>query len=94
MSRTVLSVRELSVFLREKRTERAVVDRVSFDLAAGEVLALVGESGCGKSKTAEAIMGLLPAGRARLKAEGIRLGDVDLARLDARGMRRVRGRDR
>jgi ABC-type dipeptide/oligopeptide/nickel transport system ATPase component len=93
VSATVLSVRELSVFVREKNVERAVVDRVSFGLAAGEVLALVGESGCGKSKTAEAIMGLLPAGRARSEADEIRLGDIDLARLDEKAMCRVRGRD-
>ena len=69
MSAAVLSVRKLSVFLRDGRAEHKVVDGVSFDLAAGEVLALVGESGCGKSKTAEAIMGMVPVGPARLEAE-------------------------
>ena len=93
MSASVLSVRKLSVFVRENHAERVVVQGISFDLAAGEVLALVGESGCGKSKTAEAIMGLLPAGQARSEADEIRLNDIDLARLDAKAMSRARGRD-
>jgi oligopeptide/dipeptide ABC transporter ATP-binding protein len=69
------------------------VDRISFDLQAGEVLGLVGESGCGKSVTAAALMGLLPSPPARITADHILLGDRDLARLDESGMRRVRGRE-
>ncbi|WP_461712740.1 ATP-binding cassette domain-containing protein, partial [Streptomyces sp. DSM 41029] len=58
---TVLSVRGLTVRfrMRESAPVRAVTD-VSFDLAAGECLALVGESGCGKSVLASALLGLLP----------------------------------
>ncbi|WP_345491916.1 ABC transporter ATP-binding protein [Streptomyces roseoviridis] len=58
----LLSVRGLTVRfrLRAGRTVAAVTD-VSFDLAAGECLALVGESGCGKSVLASALLGLLPA---------------------------------
>jgi peptide/nickel transport system ATP-binding protein len=88
-----LSVRGLSVFVREAGVERAVVEDVGFDLEPGEVLALVGESGCGKSKTAEAVMGLLPAGRTRMAASRLRLGDVDLAGLGNDALRRIRGRD-
>ena len=55
MSAPVLSVRRLSVFMRDAGAERTVVDAIDLDLHAGEVLALVGESGCGKSKTAEAL---------------------------------------
>ena len=93
MSGAVLSVRNLSVFVRERGEERAVVDGIGFDLAAGEVLALVGESGCGKSKTAEALMGLVPRAAGRVAADAIRLGSRDLATLDERGLRPVRGRE-
>lgn len=70
----------------------AVVDRVSFDLAPGQVLALVGESGCGKSLTAYAMLGLLPTA-ARLSTGRILLGATDLAALSERQLRRVRGND-
>ena len=89
----VLSVRNLSVYVRENGTERTVVDGISFDLAAGEVLALVGESGCGKSKTAEAIMGLVPKVVGRVHADAIELGDLDLAVLGERGLQKIRGRE-
>ncbi|MEF2073777.1 ABC transporter ATP-binding protein [Consotaella aegiceratis] len=57
MNGPVLSVRDLSIHLRDGT---ALVQALSFDLAAGETLALVGESGCGKSVSALAVMGLLP----------------------------------
>ena len=69
----------------------AVVDGVGFSVQPGEVLALVGESGCGKSLTAQAIMRLLP--RAVAHAAGrIELEGADLAALPERRMRRLRGR--
>ena len=82
----VLSVRDLSVAIGSRR----VVDEVSFDLAAGEVLALVGESGCGKSMTALALLGLLP-GAARLAGGTIGFEGNDLARLAEPAMRAIRG---
>ncbi|KAB8163043.1 ATP-binding cassette domain-containing protein [Streptomyces sp. 3MP-14] len=71
----------------------AAVNDVSFDLAAGECLALVGESGCGKSVLASALLGLLPAnartrGSARLAPEGPDLLTASQAMLS----RTVRGR--
>lgn len=86
-----LSVRNLCVYVREDGTERTVVDGISFDLAPGEVLALVGESGCGKSKTAEAIMGLVPEAAGRVTADAIELGDLDLAALGESGLQKIRG---
>jgi peptide/nickel transport system ATP-binding protein len=69
----------------------SVVDGVSFSVGAGEVIALVGESGCGKSLTALALLGLLP-GAAQIVRGRIVLDDVDLVALPEREMRRVRGR--
>ena len=59
MSTPVLSIRDLCVSIRSRDGLQPVVKAISFDVHAGEVLALLGESGCGKTKTAEAIMGLL-----------------------------------
>jgi peptide/nickel transport system ATP-binding protein len=63
---------------------------VSFVLARNETLALVGESGCGKSVTALSIMGLLPE-NGRIRSGRIGFEERDLARLDEEGMRHVRG---
>ena len=67
-----------------------VVDGVSFAMRKGEVLALVGESGCGKSLTALALLRLLPPA-ARLAGGRVLLDGTDLAALPDRAMRRLRG---
>jgi peptide/nickel transport system ATP-binding protein len=87
----VLSVSNLTVAVRGDEGEREVVSDLSFDLHRGEILCIAGESGSGKSMTSLAIMGLLPQPAARVAAGSIRLGDVDLATLPERQMRRVRG---
>lgn len=91
MTVPALSVRNLSVFVQEDGGERVVVDGISFDLAPGEVLALVGESGCGKSKTAEAIMGLVPHTSGRVSADAIALGNLDLSGMEETALRQARG---
>jgi peptide/nickel transport system ATP-binding protein len=69
----------------------AAVTDAHFDVTAGECLALIGESGCGKSVLASALLGLLPA-NAQTRGEA-RLGDLDLLAADERTLaRRVRGR--
>ncbi len=67
-----------------------VVDGVSFRIARGEVLALVGESGCGKSLTALSLLGLLPPG-ARMASGSIRFEGRELARLPPAELREIRG---
>ncbi|MFI1414951.1 ABC transporter ATP-binding protein [Streptomyces sp. NPDC020707] len=88
----VLSVRGLSVrFLMPGGRRIAAVTDAHFEVAAGECLALIGESGCGKSVLASALLGLLPA-NARSVGEA-RLGDLDLLAADERTLARtVRGR--
>ena len=88
----VLAVRDLVTTITSRRSTINPVDHVSFDLARGEILALVGESGCGKSMTALTIMRLLPT-TARVSAGEILLDGRDLLTLKAGEMRRVRGRD-
>ncbi len=75
-----------------KGREHKVLRRVAFEVRRGEVLALVGESGCGKTLTALAVLGLLPAG-ARVLGGRIELaGDGDLLALGRRRRREIRGR--
>ena len=93
MNTTALSVRKLSVSYGSGASTARIVDGISFDLQAGEVLGLVGESGCGKSMTAAALMGLLPSPPAQITAEHILLGDENIAMLDEPGMRRLLGRE-
>ncbi|MGX0903429.1 peptide/nickel transport system ATP-binding protein [Roseovarius sp. MBR-79] len=91
-ARPVLTVRDLSVQVATGEGGKTVVDRLSFDLHAGQTLALAGESGSGKSMTALAIMGLLPQPMARITGGVIRLGERDLAGLDERAFRAIRAR--
>ncbi|MDG4771056.1 ABC transporter ATP-binding protein [Solwaraspora sp. WMMD792] len=68
-----------------------LVHQVSFEVAAGETVGLVGESGCGKSTTALALMGLLPPRDLRVGGGTVRLDGTDLFRLSRRGWEDVRG---
>ncbi|GGJ71294.1 dipeptide/oligopeptide/nickel ABC transporter ATP-binding protein [Streptomyces brasiliensis] len=88
----LLSVRGLNVVFQSRGAHTRVVDGVSFDIAPGETLGLVGESGCGKSATAMSIVGLLP-GTGQVEAGSIFFGGRDLATLSDRELHQVRGRD-
>jgi peptide/nickel transport system ATP-binding protein len=93
MSPHALSIRNLSVLTCRKGSFSAVVNQLSFDLKEGEVLAIVGESGCGKTKTAEAIMGLISSDAWKVQADTIELAGSNLATLSEAGLRKVRGRE-
>jgi peptide/nickel transport system ATP-binding protein len=87
---SVLELDRLSVHYRiEGRPAASAVDEVSLHVEEGEIFALVGESGCGKSSLAMAIMGLLPA-NAELGGR-IRFGETDLTELPEHEWRRLRG---
>ncbi|WP_275559916.1 ABC transporter ATP-binding protein [Streptomyces sp. 5-6(2022)] len=86
-----LSVRDLSVVFRTPTRVVHAVDGLSYDVAAGEVLAVVGESGCGKSVTSTAVMGLLPPTAS--VGGSIRLGGRELVGADESELRDVRGRE-
>ncbi|HTJ57232.1 MAG TPA: ABC transporter ATP-binding protein [Devosiaceae bacterium] len=88
-ARNVLSVDGLSIGFSGVPVN--VVDDVSFSIAAGKTLCLVGESGCGKSVTSLAIMGLLPAKAARLSAGSAEFEGRDLLRLPRHEMEHIRG---
>ncbi len=86
----VLEVDGLSLAFHTRGRAAEVLSDVSFALRPGETLCLVGESGCGKSMTALAIMRLIPP-LARIGAGRVRLRGADLAMHDDEAMRRVRG---
>lgn len=87
----VLEVRDLSVTLFTEDGELKALQDVSFLLRANETLAVVGESGCGKSMTALALMGLLPSPPAKITGGSINLQGTDLAALSRDQMRDYRG---
>jgi len=92
-SEPLLSVDRLRVEFATRNGIARVIDDVSFDLRAGETLGIVGESGCGKSMTALAIMGLVPDPPGRVAGGAIRLLGEDLTRADERRMSRIRGKE-
>jgi peptide/nickel transport system ATP-binding protein len=91
MTAPVLELRDLSVTLATDRGPLRPVDGVSLAVPPGRTLAVVGESGCGKSVTALSVMGLLPPG-ARIGGS-IRFAGRELSTLDAEDWRKKRGRE-
>jgi oligopeptide/dipeptide ABC transporter ATP-binding protein len=88
----LLSVEDLRVKFWTQRGTVHAVNGISFDIAPGETLGIVGESGCGKSVTSLALMGILPRA-GRITGGTAMFGDRDLFRLSDRDLRRIRGRD-
>jgi oligopeptide/dipeptide ABC transporter ATP-binding protein len=93
MTEPLLKVQNLRVELTTRNGTAPVIDDVSFELHAGENLSFVGESGCGKSMTALAIMGLLPEGIGRITAGSIMFDGQELTELSQERLRRIRGND-
>jgi oligopeptide/dipeptide ABC transporter ATP-binding protein len=90
MSAPLLEVDELAVRFAARESELRAVDGVSFRIDVGEVLGLVGESGCGKSSVALALLDLLPVGGRRAGGRIVFEG-ADVTAQGARGFRRLRG---
>ncbi|WP_415213138.1 ABC transporter ATP-binding protein [Shinella sp.] len=90
---TLLSVEDLQVHLHTRAGTLKALDRVSLRVEAGQTLAIVGESGCGKSLTALAVMRLLPDPPARIVGGRIQLEGRDLAAASESDMLKVRGKD-
>jgi peptide/nickel transport system ATP-binding protein len=92
MNHPLLEVANLSVRFQTDEAPVQAVDDLSFTLREREILAIVGESGCGKSVTALAVLGLLPAA-GRIVAGSVRLDGTDLAELAPAEMRSIRGKE-
>jgi len=86
-----LAVRDLTVSLPAGMERAHAVENVSFELKRGQILCIIGESGSGKSVTANAIMGLLPKS-IRVSSGAIRLEGIDLVGLSPDSLRDLRGR--
>jgi len=87
MAEPLLDIRDLSIDIRGRR----IVEGLYLQMEKGQTLALVGESGCGKSITALALIGLLPEGGECAQGE-IHLEDINLANANEEQWRSVRGR--
>jgi peptide/nickel transport system ATP-binding protein len=88
--RPFVEVSGLTITAGDGERQITIVEDVGFEVPRGEVLALIGESGSGKTSTALALLGHARRG-CRIAAGSIRVGDLDLRALDARGLERVRG---
>ena len=90
-AKTVLEVDGLKTYFFVRQGVVKAVDDMSFSLQAGEKLAIVGESGCGKSMTALSILRLVPDPPGRIVAGSIKLDGKDLLKLSDAEMRKIRG---
>ena len=91
MSEPLLRVSDLCVEFRTPRGTVRAVDSVSFDVGAGETLAIVGESGSGKSVTALSILRLIPSPPGRIERGAVIFEGQDLLQLDDAQIRAIRG---
>src|SRR5437879_4220178 len=91
-NRPLLSVRNLHTYFFTRRGVIHAVNGVSFDVYAGELLGVVGESGCGKTVSALSILRLVDA-PGRVVQGQIIFDGRDLTQIDERALRRVRGND-
>ncbi len=89
-AKPLLRVRDLTLSLATPRGPILLVDGVSFEIAAGETLGILGESGCGKTLTALALLRLLPPG-IKIAAGRVIFAGTDLLQLAPKAMRRFRG---
>lgn len=89
----LLSVEDLRVVFRTESGLVKAVDGVSYDVEPGETVAIVGESGCGKSVSALAVLGLVPTPPGEVTQGAIRFDGQDLLTLSEEEINNVRGRD-
>ncbi|RUL51577.1 ABC transporter ATP-binding protein [Lysinibacillus antri] len=91
--KTLLEVTDLETTFFTEDGNIPAVDRINFNIKEGEILGIVGESGCGKSVTSLSIMGLVPSPPGKITSGEIILDGTDLTKLSEKQMRKIRGRD-
>lgn len=87
----LLQVIDLTIAIKQGEQWLDLVKGISFELKAGETLGIVGESGCGKSLTAQAIMRLLPQPDIKIKHGKILFQGIDLVQLSSAELNKIRG---
>lgn len=92
MSKFLLDVRNLTVSFNTDDGVFKAVENVSFHVNAGEIVGLVGESGCGKSVTSLSILRLIPSPPAKIESGQVFFHDHDLLKLNASVLRNIRGK--
>ena len=90
-SDALLEVRNLRTYFNTDRGLFRAVDGISFDVARGRTVGLVGESGCGKSVTSLSVMGLVPSPPGQVTADALRFDGRDLLSMPAEERRKLRG---
>ncbi len=89
----VLRVQDLVVDFATRQGNARVLDHISLEIDEGEILGIVGESGCGKSMTALSIMGLVPSPPGNITAGSIKLDEREIAGASSEQMRTIRGNE-
>ena len=89
----ILKIEDLHVTFKTFGGKVHAVRGVTFDLHKGETLAIVGESGCGKSVTSQSIVGLIPEKTGRIERGRIIFNNRDLTKIKEKEMRKIRGVD-
>src|SRR5437660_8486299 len=93
MQQPLLELRNLNIDFNTDRGQVRPVRDVSYSVYPGQTLAVVGESGCGKSVTALSILRLIPSPPGRVLGGQVLLEGRDLLQISEKEMRRVRGKD-
>ncbi|MCK5826566.1 MAG: ABC transporter ATP-binding protein [Desulfuromusa sp.] len=88
----LLNVEHLKTYFHTSRGVVKAVDDVSFTLEKGEVLGIVGESGCGKSVTSQSIMRLIPEPPGKIEGGKILFDNMDIARMPLSEVKKIRGK--
>jgi len=91
--KSLLLVEDLKVFFHSDGTISKAVDGVSYEIRKGETVCLVGESGCGKTVSALAILGLIPQPPGEVTGERILFKGTNLLELDEEALQKIRGRE-
>lgn len=92
-SKNLIEVENLEVIFKTTGGQLKAVSDVSFKMAPGETLGIVGESGCGKSVVSLSIMGLIPNPPGEIKKGNIRFGNKNLLKLSQKEMQAIRGNE-